>query len=889
MPGPSLDESARLTADLAIERGLVTRAQVDEALEVMAKLAGMGVPEELGRILVKKGLISDAQLRELEARAQPKQPANVGGFEILARLGRGSMGTVYKARQVSMDRVVALKVLPPALAKDKTFIERFFREARAVAKLNHPNIVQGIDVGSADKYYYFAMEYVEGETVQNLIVRDGPMPERKALEIILQVAHALHHAHRHGMVHRDIKPDNIIVTPASVAKLCDLGLAKTLSGDSSVTQTGLAVGTPHYISPEQARGDQDVDIRSDLYSLGATLYHMLLGRTPFSGSSAAVVMTKHLNEELADPRTIRPELSAGLAALIHKMMAKDRTDRYQTPEAVISDINLVLSGRLPAGARATPALAAHDRAVAAPARPRPVSRRTTAQPAEAVPPRRKSRTLLYAGAGLLLLVAVGATLGVVLGSQNQNSNTGNGGNLPPPPPIGNGDKPKPEDEEAHKRLKALAEAFNAATAYARQNPRDLTGIVRRFEKLAGEAKGTIYEQQARYEADRAAAELKRQGDDVVAEIKAKAEALEKQEKFGEAAKLYDQAPIQVMLRERQRIEALAQSRYDLLKTEAQRIFQAGKYDEKNAGSYDEAAKCLQKASGFGLPKVDERLATDLAAFKSEHEARLADRNKRLSDAEAERLRQLGEKFAQKRKEVFEAAAKMELDAETGRYRLLPAAKLAKDSLLTPEFKTFEVEAQRIERDLKVLDAFFVGLPETLQPRLGQNVEVSSFGRGRERGVLDEIKPGGIYLRPEGVPGAALIRFAKIAPASLAELAGLSASAPADAYKTGVLAFYSGRAAEAVAPMDVAAKNDKLKVDAEYYLGLARAAYRQRYEEQAATKLRECREKFAQYQAAKVPKGDPRWAALRDELEQLLKDYADTDAVRQNRGDAPEKK
>ena len=177
------------------------------------------------------------------------KPSAIGGFELLATLGKGGMGVVFKARQVSMDRIVALKVLPPNLAKDETYVSRFLREARSAAKLNHPNIVQGIDVGEAGGHYYFAMEFVDGFTVKELIRRQGRIEEKQALNIVGGVARALEHSAKHGIIHRDIKPDNIMISREGAVKLADLGLARTVEKPDTLTIEGTALGTPYYMAP----------------------------------------------------------------------------------------------------------------------------------------------------------------------------------------------------------------------------------------------------------------------------------------------------------------------------------------------------------------------------------------------------------------------------------------------------------------------------------------------------------------------------------------------------------------------------------------------------------------------------------------------------------------
>ncbi|MEK7487538.1 MAG: serine/threonine-protein kinase, partial [Planctomycetota bacterium] len=268
----------------------------------------------------------------------------LGGYELLEVLGQGAMGTVYKARQLSMDRLVAVKILSLELAENEDFRQRFLKEARATAKLNHNNIVSGIDVGEIQGEYFFVMEYVDGFSIQKRLERGGAEDEKQASNIVLQIAKALEHAHKHGLVHRDVKPDNILLTRTAVAKLCDLGLA--LETGKNQQDRGKSMGTPSYISPEQALGEGEVDIRSDIYSLGVTFFHMLSGNPPFQGSPA-VVMTKHINEDLPDLFEIAPHLKEGTVQIVEKMLEKRPEDRYQTPTELIEDLDRVIAGYPP--------------------------------------------------------------------------------------------------------------------------------------------------------------------------------------------------------------------------------------------------------------------------------------------------------------------------------------------------------------------------------------------------------------------------------------------------------------------------------------------------------------------------------------------------------------
>lgn len=259
----------------------------------------------------------------------PSIGQTIAGYQLLEILGHGGMGVVYKARQMSLDRVVALKILPRQFATDQEYIQRFLQEARAAARLNHPHIIQIYDFGLTGELHFLAMEYLDGQSLSSSLKNSGVISEPEGLRIVMQVCDALGCAHESGIIHRDIKPDNILISHRGTAKLCDLGLAKlTLDEDISLTRTGTALGTPYYISPEQVRGDKELDHRTDIYSLGATLYHILTGRIPFDGPTSAVVMSKHLTDTLEDPRLFRPEISYQTTCLIYKMMEKSPADRY---------------------------------------------------------------------------------------------------------------------------------------------------------------------------------------------------------------------------------------------------------------------------------------------------------------------------------------------------------------------------------------------------------------------------------------------------------------------------------------------------------------------------------------------------------------------------------
>ncbi|MCB1008996.1 MAG: serine/threonine protein kinase [Acidobacteria bacterium] len=269
-----------------------------------------------------------------------------GQYEILGELGAGGMGRVFKARDTTLDREVAIKTLSPQLAADPDYLQRFLKEARAVARLNHQNIVQIYSFGSIENTPYIAMEFVDGVSL-GARVKKARLSELETVKVGRQACRALDIAHSHGIVHRDIKPDNLILSKRGDLKLVDLGVAKRVGDDQSITQTGLMVGTPHYISPEQVRGQRDIDGRADIYSLGATLYHLVTGHTPYEGSSGAHVMSMHLFADLPDPRSYEPSVTEGFCRVLRKMMAKERDERYANVAEVDRDLHLLETGQTP--------------------------------------------------------------------------------------------------------------------------------------------------------------------------------------------------------------------------------------------------------------------------------------------------------------------------------------------------------------------------------------------------------------------------------------------------------------------------------------------------------------------------------------------------------------
>ncbi|MCK6458041.1 MAG: serine/threonine protein kinase [Phycisphaerae bacterium] len=337
------------------EQRLATPEEVAACSAKQKELAAAGKKMSLAEIMVRAGYLTGTQVKRMgrgmdDSMTRPAQ--QIPGFQIIQRVGAGAMATVYKAKQISLDRVVAIKVLPKRLSENREFVDRFYKEGRAAAKLNHNNIVQAIDVGEHAGFHYFVMEFIDGKTVYDDLVKNKLYAEREAIQIVLQVASALQHAHQRGLIHRDVKPKNIMITTAGVAKLADMGLAREANDvEAAMAEAGRAYGTPYYIAPEQIRGEVNIDARADIYSLGATFYHMVTGRVPFDGPTPSAVMHKHLKEPLTPPDHINKGLSTGLAEVIECMMAKDRELRYSSAADVIRDLESVARGEPPPLAR----------------------------------------------------------------------------------------------------------------------------------------------------------------------------------------------------------------------------------------------------------------------------------------------------------------------------------------------------------------------------------------------------------------------------------------------------------------------------------------------------------------------------------------------------------
>lgn len=440
----------------------------------------------------------------------------IPGLELTEKLGEGGMASVWKARQLSLDRIVAVKILPAASSDDTEDVRRFHAEAKSAAKLKHPGIVQVYDVKLDQGLHYIVMEYIAGYTVRDWLKRKGKLTEREALEVVDCVADALGYAwDKERIVHCDIKSDNIMVDSDGTVKVADLGLARSSrSGAGGQTESHI-IGTPAYMSPEQAIGVSDLDCRSDIYSLGAMLYELLTGKYLFEGHTAEETLELQVRDTVEDPAVLAIKLSKGTFWLLEKMLAKDRTKRYQSWTEVRNDIARVMKGKV-----FGPLLVDGDSTVR---RGKHRGGQITAATGKVVTGKHERSPLPL----VLIIIAMVILASVVVVLLGRNKPTPSAGPVAIIEPAAN------PAEEAAGRL------FDAALAWARNNPAKYDESIAKFEVVAEKGRGTRY-------AARAESEITRLGNDresliqeILARLKEQTAQLADDKNYGAAASIYE--------------------------------------------------------------------------------------------------------------------------------------------------------------------------------------------------------------------------------------------------------------------------------------------------------------------------------------------------------------
>lgn len=316
-------------------RGFIKQDQLRKCMLLHQKYIANGVSVRFLELLIREGYMTKEQVTEAWRFVTGDVPYIIDGYKMISLIGVGGMGYIYKARQISMDRLVAIKILSEEYSSNPQLNELFLKEARAVAKLNHENIIAGYDFGRKNDFCFFVMEYVDGVSLHEKLKNSGDkLPISEGIEVITQVTKALEHASARGFVHRDIKPENILIKKDGLVKLCDLGLAERIDDSRKKDQD---FGTPAFMSPEQIRSETGIDIRSDIYSLGITFYRTIFGKLPFQGS-AREIMAKHLTEKVKFPVEPASHREKRAIEIIEKMTTKEKADRYQEPCELLKDL-----------------------------------------------------------------------------------------------------------------------------------------------------------------------------------------------------------------------------------------------------------------------------------------------------------------------------------------------------------------------------------------------------------------------------------------------------------------------------------------------------------------------------------------------------------------------
>jgi serine/threonine-protein kinase len=730
---------------LARDKGLLQPEQVKDCIKVFAQLEEIGMAETIPAIAVKKGYLNegqkDALMKELahEAEAFP--------YEIGEEIGQGSIGVVYSARQKSLDRLVALKILKQEFVQNKSLVDAFLKEARASAKFNHVNIVQGIDAGPYKGTYYFAMELVDGHPLDEILSRRKKLKIQEAASITVQTARALEYAEKLGMVHRDVKPDNILVAKDGTAKLCDLGMAR-LGVTEDAIKAGTAIGTPYYMSPEQARGATEVDVRSDIYSLGASMYHMLTGEPPFKGLAAQEVLKKQLTETIPDPRTKTPELPAPLAYILAKMMAKDPKHRYHHAKDVQRDLELFSAGKpiqfaATFTAESTVALKRDMKVVA-----------------------RKSLPYVGIGIGAAIVITIGLIIALKKPTEKVITETvvihekPDALKIPDKGPVTAPDKQQ--------------QMYDSVLAMIAENPKDDDGNIERLKNVIQLTKGSQYEKLAENKikeitAKREAA-AKAKLDKILVQVEpliAAGEIDAAREKIGQLIPPQQKDEELVKLRD-QLYKAVADKLAALWQPYAERFQKA--MDEKK---YDEAKAVLAELKDNKITQLQDR--AKLAAKKID-EAEAAEKKKQDEEAK---------KKAEERKQTVEATkAKLikEIAAQFAK-RDFAALKSAVDLARVdfPELEEFLDSCARMPAEVeKTLKA----ATETAASKADQ---ISVMWKGQAvRGKVGGRDGGTIYIVTS--QGMRLpVKVEELALSDILTLANLPDSAVKDSYLTAAAA------------------------------------------------------------------------------------------------------
>jgi serine/threonine-protein kinase len=775
-------------ARAAIDRGFLTVKESIKCLEIQRQHEQQGQTVPLERIFVETELLTKAQLALVkDSLAKAAALRRIGHYEIISKIGTGGMGMVYKAKDLNAGRLVALKVLSPGHASNKEYVERFLREALASGQLSHPNIVQGYDAGEADGQYYFAMEYIDGITVADMLKEGRPIPEQQVLDIAIQIAKALENAEQNLIVHRDIKPDNIMITQEGTAKLADLGVARLRTRERA-TREKKAFGTPYYASPEQCEGTDELDSKSDMYSFGATLFHMLAGRVPFDADSPEEVMVQHLQEKPPYLKDINVQLSHGVSKIVRKLMAKDKRERYTSMSGLVKDLTLVRMGR-------SPRLGTRSRYDSGEYR----YRSSTGSWRTRRPDKQKKLLLVVACAGIGLAALLAGLL--ALQWTGPDEGPGNGAITRTTDPAGNGPAPRTAAQIYFERVR------NSRPRLPREE------FYTRLRSVAQKYPGTEPAAQAELMADALLREIEADAEPEFRSAQTAALALLQARRYHKALRKIDEFPEKFHITRfadelaelRSRVREKARTDFQSVRNRARRLVEDKQFDQAIA-LYEDVIRT------FGLPSTLDQAR---AAVKRLRDQKAAEERRQAEQARLEEQRRLAGNDREQITQALRDAREL-----VRRYRFAGAAETIEPVGAKLSLDPSKATAGRLVKDLDRMQALFDALKAARKALKGRQVAVADrAGTTRLTGKIFSVSRRSLSIECSA-DGATSIRgldWDALSIDSLRTLAKLKNGGrldPADRCAFATLFAFCGRVDRAEAELNALKDDARDQMDAE---------------------------------------------------------------------------
>lgn len=623
----------------------------------------------------------------------------LGQYRLVRKIGEGGFGAVYEGIQDQLERRVAVKVLPQSRTANQAYVERFQREAKLAASLNHPGLVGVYDIGFERGWHYYAMEFIDGETLGQRIVREGNIPADQALPIAKSVLQALDYAWNQGrIVHRDVKPDNIMITRDGQVKLADLGLSKSIAEDSDLTKDNAGLGTAAYVAPEQGRGAKSVDCRADLYSLGITLFHALTGQKPFVGDTPLATLMAHVEKPLPDPRSINPDVPPAVCRFIEKMCAKNPANRFQTHRDALEEMEKLVHSleAFPRSSGAAGSLKASTRVprLAAVKHISSPDRTETARGGK----KKRRRMPVPLFIGLASMVIIGLGIAALFG--------------------GFGRTPAAPQSAVQAQTDAAKTAYEEAVRFASDHPGDFAQAIEMFQKIEAAASQSEFGPKARTEREKVEKAWQEVALEAWSRVESEVQAHAAAGRFREGLAAIDQFPkaLSPALPDDKApalvadLEGRASRRFDEILQQAESLVGDKKFDE--------ARQLYVQAQAFGFPALATR-----AGEKLEELGRVErDQAAALKD---EQQKKLEEAYQKNREEVRALASEGDLNAALGK---------CDELLASHQFEGLGTRIEAERGDLLKARSVFEEAAKVLEGRIGKEITVRAL-----KGTLKEVR------------------------------------------------------------------------------------------------------------------------------------------------------